>query len=838
MKSTHSVTILVLTLALGGCVAPADEEGEPSDSALVEGATEGSSQTTASAVALRSGALLDLDLLRTSASVDVGLDAGPLLTQARQGPERVSAAAFELHRALVEERALQDAAAALEQLLSADPADASGAIAAVADGTCATFGGFLPQSSIAEMDPPLARLVIVHDSSAAPECRLDGTVHYDLRVVTNASGGPTLQVAATYPDGLSIQTGAGEPLLLGAGGAIRVGLAFDASNAFDAVVAEADYCVRQGAAGADLCFQDLSLAVSGAVSVTFVDGTCATCGGRYGDAFVDSLAGDGVRMTVGGSVVLEALGAVTYGDLGLAFGDGSTPIALEVGFDSTDGWFAVLDGDVTTTVGGDVATYGFAAIDGAPMPGFWVTKPIGELALTFDGCAARTVDTRTTSLCLSSFDLVADEGTRAGAIRVTASGDLVYTTPTRQATYGFEAASADVLGRSVILGGRVTRTNGGGTRAVLFEGFEIVVESADAFALSGVVETQRDGARVVRADFCGGSTYVWDDASETLALAGCVELASPRYGTLALGEAGASMSVSLAPDLTTIDGPLTYHGPSGRRIATIGFDGWRAEDLDDGTAGVDAHRRITGRATLDVLGIRGSVESTTGVEIRLTSDATAETNSVQLDGDLGVAIDAGAQTVSGSVTFTGYQATFLDQMEGHRVGHLGVIDMDVTLGSGSLPSPSMRLTFGAGTDPLITTTTEALTTIEGHVIVGVGCASGTCNENIDMVLSGVAFETPECGRQHPHTGTARISGLNPSTSAIVPALRVRCDCRGGPDRETLLPRRVTMVFTDATPTDRRIQIPEARGVCGLRLNATCNAPGAAWLRNASVCTGG
>ncbi|MCZ7684018.1 MAG: hypothetical protein M5U28_36705 [Sandaracinaceae bacterium] len=297
MRTRNDIAALLAAGLITACFAPVDDDIVPSNGALLEGISEGANQVAAFVHTLRAGAHAQRDLVRSRISAKLGLDAGPILIRAHHGPANAARAAKELHRMLLEESGLTDAAAAFDQLLSADPADPSGAISGVGGG-CASLVDFLLQPDITEADPPLARLIVALDSSASSICHADGTVHYDLRAVPDGTGGGSLRVVMSYPDGLTIQPDTGAPFLVAAGGSIFVGLELDASLALSALEAGADYCVRHGAMGSEMCFEDVELDVRGAVSASLVDGACATCAGRYGDALADALAGDRVQITI------------------------------------------------------------------------------------------------------------------------------------------------------------------------------------------------------------------------------------------------------------------------------------------------------------------------------------------------------------------------------------------------------------------------------------------------------------------------------------------------------------------------------------------------------------
>ena len=97
----------------------------------------------------------------------------------------------------------------------------------------------------------------------------------------------------------------------------------------------------------------------------------------------------------------------------------------------------------------------------------------------------------------------------------------------------------------------------------------------------------------VRADFCDPSTYMHDGTTETTTLTGCVSLFSPVHGTLGLGDEANAMTVTIAETVSTVDGPLTYDDPMMRRLASITFEDWRAENLEDGSLDVDYHKLST-----------------------------------------------------------------------------------------------------------------------------------------------------------------------------------------------------------------------------------------------------
>ncbi len=815
---------------LGACVAPVDDEPQPSNGALLEGITEGAQQAAALAHALRAGAHARRDLVRSRLSAQLGLDAGPIVIGAHRGPGQVARAATELHRTLVEEGGLSDAAAAFDQLLGADPADPAGALAELGGG-CARFVDFLAQPDLAEADPPLARLVVDLDPAAGTRCHADGIAHFDLRSVPDGAGGGSLRVVMSYPDGLTVQPDTGEPFLVAAGGSVFVGLELDASLALRALEAGADYCVRRGAMGSEMCFEDVELAVSGAVSASLVDGACAPCAGRYGDALADALAGHRVEITLGTSVTLDAVGTARLDDDALTFG-GAAPLTMEVGADTTLGVWALLAGEASTLIRGETAQYVFTERMGASVPGLSATIPLGSAVVVLDGCAARTADMETATVCFEDLELALAPPSTPGAIRVVADGVLTHTRDSTEATYTATALSAEALDATLTLEGEVTRDTADASTTASFEAFTMAYD-APVFVLGGAVELLEEGSRVVRADFCPGSTYGFERSSTTSTLTGCVSLDSPSLGVLVVGSETSAMTATLAPDAVTLDGPLAYLDPSGDELTSLTFEGWRAEELE-GTSEADFHGRVTGRVLLDVLGFTGSLESTSGVETELTLDD--ETNRVALDGDLSAAIDTGRRTVTATVVLTGYTATFT----GRTIEHVGLVDLELAVSDTVLPSSSMRVVFGDDTTPLSTTFERVdgvtTTTLEGPMQLGVGCATLPCNENIDLELTGVAFRTSEaCGRQHPHVGTAEASGLRPATSALVPALQVRCECDGRDGRDTLLPTGVTMRFTEATPTDRRIQIDAAQGVCRLVPGRRCNEPGAAWLRDETVC---
>jgi hypothetical protein len=830
MDARRTIHALLAAWLLGACVAR-DDEPQASSGALLEGISEGASQVGALARALRSGAAAQRELLRSKLSAELGLDAGPIVIRAHHGPGEAARAAAELHRTLVEESGLADAAAALDQLLSADPGDPSGAISGVGRG-CASFVDFALQPDIAEVDPPLARLVVALDSSASSSCRADGRAHFDLRTLPDGAGGGSLRVVTSYPDGLTVQPDAGEPFVVSAGGSFFVGLEIDPSLAPTALEAGADYCVRRGTTGTEMCFDGVELDVSGAVSAALTDGACAACAGRYGDALADALAGDRVAITVGTSVTLDAVGTVHLGGDTLTFG-GAAPLTMEVGADSSVGAWALIDGEASTAIRGEASAYVFAARMGAAVRGLRATVPLGTAAVVLDGCAARTADMETTTACFVDFEIRPAAPSTIGAIRVVAGGAVTHTGPDVDATYTFTALSAEALGDTLTLDGRVTRETVEALSTASFEGLALTYDPP-GFGLGGGVELfDAAGSLVLRADFCPGSTLELERSTTTTTLTGCVSLDSPGVGIIAVGSAASPMTATFAPDVGTLDGPVAYTEPGGDQVAALTFEGWRAEDRG-GTSESDFHGRVTGRVLVDLLGLRGILESTSGVEIR--ASLGSEVSSMALDGDLGASIDTGSRTVTATIAMTGYTATFT----GPTIVHEGIADMELAITETVLPSSSMRVTFGDGTTPLSTTFARAdgvtTTTLEGTMQLGVGCATLPCAENVGVVLTGVAFRTSEaCDRQHPHTGTAEMSGLRPATSALIPALHVRCECDGRDGRDTLLPTEVTMRFTEATPTERRIQIDAARGVCRLLPGRDCNEPGAAWLLDETTC---
>ncbi|MCZ7680928.1 MAG: hypothetical protein M5U28_19955 [Sandaracinaceae bacterium] len=169
-----------------------------------------------------------------------------------------------------------------------------------------------------------------------------------------------------------------------------------------------------------------------------------------------------------------------------------------------------------------------------------------------------------------------------------------------------------------------------------------------------------------------------------------------------------------------------------------------------------------------------------------------------------------------------------------------VVDMEVAVSDTVLPSSSMRVTFGDGTTALATTFERVdgvtTTTLDGPMQLGVGCMSLPCNENVDITLTGVAFRTSEtCGRQHPTSAWPRCRACAPPPAASSPRSTSAASATVGMGGTRSLPTDVTMRFTEATPTDRRIQIDAARGVCRLVPGRECNEPGAAWLLDDTPC---
>ncbi|MCZ7684017.1 MAG: hypothetical protein M5U28_36700 [Sandaracinaceae bacterium] len=521
------------------------------------------------------------------------------------------------------------------------------------------------------------------------------------------------------------------------------------------------------------------------------------------------------------------------GDDTLTFG-GAAPLTMEVGADSTVGVWALIDGEASTVIRGETAEYLFAERMGAVVPGLSATIPRGSAVVVLDGCAARTVDVETNTVCFEGLELALAEPSAMGAVRVVAEGALTHTSPDIDATYTFSAMSAEAQGVTITLDGSVTRDTTDASTTASFDAFSLTYDPP-AFSIGGAVDLlDEEGSLVLRADFCPGSTLDFERSTSMTTLTGCVSLESPSLGLIAVGSETSSMAVTLAPDVATLDGPVAYLDASGEAVSSLTFEGWRAEDLGS-TSEEDLHTRVTGRVLIDVLGFAGSLESTSGIETRISLGG--EVSSVGLDGDLSASVDTGRRTVTATVVLTGYTATFMDPTIEHR----GVVDMEVAVSDTVLPSSSMRVTFGDGTTALATTFERVdgvtTTTLEGAMQLGVGCMSLPCNENVDITLTGVAFRTSEtCGRQHPHIGMAEMSGLRPATSALIPALHVRCECDGRDGRDTLLPTQVTMRFTEATPTDRRIQIDAAQGVCRLVPGRRCNEPGAAWLRDDTTCS--